>query len=90
MERTTVIGEPVRRSPLWAQLKATLAGNPIGLVTAEQPVASGAALLALVRADEAASDVRLPSQTVHPLPLVAEYRSRLAEFVECAQASDAC
>lgn len=84
VEWTTIIGEPVRRNPLWGKLKATLAGNAIELVITEQPVASGAALLALVRAEEAPPDSRFPTETVEPLPLVREYRQRLAEFVRAA------
>lgn len=84
--RMTVIGEPVRRNPLWAQLKATLTATPIRTVSVEQPVAFGAALLAMVRAYAASDDVRLPAEWVGPLPLVTEYRHKLQEFINAALA----
>ncbi len=86
LTRMTVIGEPVRRTPLWARLKATLAATPVKTVSAEQPVAVGAALLALTRADAVPHEVTLPSEWVDPLPLVDEYRRRLQEFINAALA----
>lgn len=82
--RLTLIGEVLHRTPLWAHLKATLADGPTVLVEAREPVATGAALLALVRADAAPPDACLPRVGVAPLPAQARYANRLAEFVAAA------
>lgn len=80
-----VIGEPVRRSATWARTKATLAGCPVRLVTASEPVAAGAALLAAVRSGAASPESRLDSLVVEPwVGLAEEYRVRLGEFVAAA------
>lgn len=64
----TLIGEPPRRTPAWGRLKASLSRTPLREVTADQPVAAGAALLALVRTGAVAADLSLPTMPVRPLP----------------------
>ena len=79
----TVVGGPVRRTPVWAQLKATLHAEPVGLVAEQEPVAVGAALVALDRCGYRVPT--LPTPQVAPLDaLVSHYRERLAAFIAAA------
>ena len=81
--RVVVIGEPVRRTPLWGRLKATLFGDA-RLAAVAQPVACGAAVLALVRARLEDPAARLVTDPLAPLPHADAHRVRLAAFIETA------
>ncbi len=79
-------GRPLHRTRLWARIKATLADVPAVLTTAVEPVATGAALIALQRAglDDPAP---LAALQVEPLPgLRDRYRERLQAFIASARA----
>lgn len=80
-------GHPLHRSPLWPRIRATLAGVPTTLTTATEPVAIGAALLALERAG--LGDGRpLPAAPIPPVPGLSDrYRDRLRAFIASARAS---
>ncbi|MDO5287640.1 MAG: FGGY family carbohydrate kinase [Actinomycetia bacterium] len=82
-----VIGEAVRRSPVWQRVKASLADRPARLVTAPEPVACGAALLALVRAGLADPDsTTLPTVGLEPYPGLSQpYRHHLRSFIAAAR-----
>ena len=86
LARLTLSGHPLRRTPLWARIKATLADVPTTLTTADEPVATGAALLALQRAG--LDDPRpLAADPVAPLPPEqARYRDRMPAFIASAHA----
>ncbi len=82
----TLAGNPLHRTPLWARIKATLAGVPTTLTTATEPVATGAALLALHRAG--LSDE--PPLAINNIDLFDDeirdrYRDRLAAFIASTQ-----
>ena len=86
--RLTVLGEPIRANALWQGVKATLAGGRATLVTEEQPVAVGAALLALVRSGAVEDDAAIPSSGLRPIPTLAgAYRGGLDAFKAAATAS---
>ncbi len=82
----TLAGNPLHRTPLWARVKATLADVPTTLTTAAEPVATGAALLALHRAD-LSDETPLPTRPVDPLDdhLCDRYRVRLSAFIASAR-----
>jgi xylulokinase len=66
-EREVVlIGSLAHRLPAWAPLVAALGGVPVRRCAAREPVASGAALLAAVRAGAVPAEVVLPSESVEP------------------------
>lgn len=60
-----VLGSLARRIPAWVPLTAT-AGLPTRRLSPAEPVATGAALLAAVRAGEASADLMLPGEDVEP------------------------
>lgn len=84
--RLTLAGNPLHRTPLWARIKATLADVPTTLTTAAEPVATGAALLALQRAG-LGDEPPLATRGIDPCnaELRAHYRDRLASFIASAQ-----
>ncbi|MCU1431203.1 MAG: Carbohydrate kinase, FGGY-like protein [Actinotalea sp.] len=53
----TVLGGPTTTNPAWAAIKARVGPGPLSWVTAREPVATGAALLAAVRAGLLGDDV---------------------------------
>lgn len=80
-----VIGEAVRRDSTWQAIKATLAGVPTRVVDVAEPVATGAALLALVRTGLVPNEVSLPTTPLTPVPHhAAAYGRRLTEFIDAA------
>jgi sugar (pentulose or hexulose) kinase len=79
-----MIGGPLHRCPQWARIKATLAGVPTTLVQATEPVATAAALLALVRSGQGDGGV-LPAVSVPPVHhLIETYQRRLDAFITSA------
>ena len=82
----TLAGNPLHRTPLWARIKATLAGVPTTLTTATEPVAAGAALLALHRAG-LGDEPPLATRDIDAFDdeLRDRYRDRLAAFIASAQ-----
>lgn len=86
--RLRLLGEPVRRQPRWAAVRATLTPLPTELADVAEPVATAAALLALVRSGQADANSALPVRTVEPWPGQAEaWARRLHEFTESATTS---
>ena len=61
-----LIGSLAHRLPAWAPLVAALAEVPVRRCAALEPVASGAALLAAVRAGAVPAEIVLPSESVGP------------------------
>ena len=85
-QRLSLSGRPLHRTPLWARIKATLAGTPAALTIAPEPVATGAALLALHRAG-LGGELPLPDERVEPLEgLRGRYEKRLLAFIASARA----
>ncbi len=82
----TLAGNPLHRAPLWAQIKATLAGVPTTLTAAAEPVAAGAALLALHRAG-LSDEPPLPTRRIDPLEdeIRNRYQDRLSAFIASAR-----
>ncbi|MFV0428285.1 MAG: FGGY family carbohydrate kinase [Arachnia sp.] len=80
----TVIGQPVAVHPQWRQAKAALAQGSY-LLDADEPVATGAALLALARSGAGDPGAVLSSVPLHcAADLAARYRARLPEFIAAA------
>ncbi len=80
-------GHPLHRSPLWPRIRATLARVPATLTAATEPVAIGAALLALERAG-LGDGTPLPAAPIAPLPGSPDrYRDRLRAFIASARAA---
>ncbi|MFT4217042.1 MAG: FGGY family carbohydrate kinase [Micropruina sp.] len=78
-------GRPLHRSPLWAGIRATLTDAATTLTTVAEPVASGAALLALHRAG-LGDEAPLLSQQVQPVDGLGDrYRERLRDFIASAR-----
>ncbi len=90
LAQLTLSGSPLHRTPLWARIRATLADVPTTLTIADEPVATGAALLALQRAG--LDDPRpLAAHRVAPLAEhQARYRGRLPPFIAAARALPPC
>jgi sugar (pentulose or hexulose) kinase len=65
--RLVILGSLTDRIPVWAPLIAAGTPLPVTRCTAAEPVASGAALLAGVRAGLADADVVLPTSPVAPI-----------------------
>lgn len=85
--RLSLSGHPLHRSPLWPRIRATLARVPTTLTTATEPVAIGAALLALDRTG-LGDGTPLPSRPIDPLRgAAARYRLRLNAFIASARAA---
>lgn len=83
--RISLSGRPLHRTPLWARIKATLADAPATLSTAPEPVATGAALLALHRAG-LGDEPPLPAERIKSLDdLHGRYRERLLAFIASAR-----
>lgn len=84
----TLAGNPLHRTPLWARIKAILAGVPTALTTAAESVATGAALLALHRAG-LSDEPPLPARHIDPFEdqIRARYRDRLCAFIASARES---
>ena len=81
----SLTGGPLHRNPLWARIKATQAGVPTHLGGVTEPVAAGAAMLALHRAG-LDDPPPLPNTTIEPLPGLRDaYRNRLAGFIASAR-----
>ncbi len=80
-----MVGEAVRRSIAWQRIKASLAACPTRIVTAAEPIATGAALLALARAGLTDPATTLPRIGVEPYSqLVGAYQNHLATFIQTA------
>jgi xylulokinase len=77
-----VVGGAGAHNAAWNRLKARLVGTPLALVEAQEPVASGAALLAAVRFGVAAADATLPSHPIpsHPDPRADDLFDAFVEF----------
>ena len=78
-----VLGGALVANPAWLRLKAAVTGRPVELVTASQPVAIGAALVAAARAglvDRPPALVREPVPAADPHA----YDRRLRDFVAAA------
>ncbi len=84
--RLVLAGNPLRRTPFWATIKATLSAAPATFTTATEPVATGAALLALHRAGISNSPP-LRTHDIGPFDdaIRDRYRDRLAAFIASAR-----
>lgn len=84
---TTLGGHSI---PGWLRMKAAVMPSRLRAATASEPVASGAALLAAVRAGIVPESVALPSRPVHAEPDHARlYDAGYARFIAAASASSA-
>ncbi|WP_232547249.1 hypothetical protein [Propioniciclava soli] len=81
----TLIGQLLRRTRCWARIKATLADVQTRDGNAAEPVASAAALLALVRAGATDAETTLATTPVTPFVHRADaFRVRLGQFIDAA------
>lgn len=84
-EHLTVIGAALQHSRTWAAIKAALSPVPVRLATSPEPVAAGAALLALVRADLVDPATRLATRRLPAPPgLAGPYAEQLETFIRSA------
>ncbi len=87
-DHIAVLGGAGVADEAWMRLKAAIMPASLERVAAVEPVATGAALLAAVRAGLVSADVRLPASTVHqpvePPSAEAGYDGAYATFVAAA------
>jgi sugar (pentulose or hexulose) kinase len=79
----TVLGAAVTAVPAWSRLKASVRPGPVRIVSTDEPVATGAAILAAANAGLVDPAPCLPAR-VESAPPAADYDRAFARFVAAA------